>query len=103
MLVAHNQLVEQPGFLVFEAGGNGKVFLPDRLLLSNGRTLGKQRLYRCERLHLVLLDDKGASRAEESEAIYCGLSLFGTDWSRLATLRASSSAIPARRSRASAV
>ena len=35
MLVADDQLVQQPGFLTLEACSNGEILLPDRLLLTD--------------------------------------------------------------------
>src|SRR5579862_3775923 len=77
MLIADDQFVQQTGFLLLEPGGDGKVFLPDRLVLSYRRTRGKQRLYRCERLHLALLENKPAPKADKEKRFTRDLRLPG--------------------------
>ena len=53
MLVADNQLVQQPDILALQPLGNGKAFLPHLFISGGGSAFGKNGLNGRRNTHLI--------------------------------------------------
>jgi hypothetical protein len=57
VLVTHNQLIQQPGFLVFQSLGNRKAFLPRHFVVCHSNCFSEKGPHRSDG-HRIQLDDK---------------------------------------------